>query len=174
MTFESSLIASRSKSLILALVTIPATILPLTFVAVRAISINGSTEITKPTMATGKFIAPKTINEANVAPPPTPATPNELIVTIATNIKIKPILKTSIPAAGATIVASIAGYTPAQPFCPIDKPKLAEKFAVASSTPNALVCVSIFNGNAPALEREVKAKLNTGKAFLKLNRKFTM
>ena len=92
-----------------ALVTIPATMLPLTFTAVRAISINGSTEITNPTIATGKFIAPKTISEANVAPPPTPATPKELIVTIATSIKINSKLKTFTPAAGATIVANIAG-----------------------------------------------------------------
>ncbi len=72
-------------------------------------SISGSTEITKPTIATGKFIAPKTIREAKVAPPPTPATPNELIVTTATNIKINCKLKTSIPTVGATMVANIAG-----------------------------------------------------------------
>ena len=49
----------------------------------------------------------------------------------------------------------------------MDKPKLPAKLAVVSSTPKALVCVSIFNGKVPALERDVKAKLKAGKAFLK-------
>ena len=31
--------------------------------------------------------------------------------------------------------ASIAGYIPAQPFCPIDKPNEPAKFAIPSGTP---------------------------------------
>jgi hypothetical protein len=36
----------------------------------------------------GKFSVDKTNIDANVAPPPTPATPNELIITTATNVTI--------------------------------------------------------------------------------------
>lgn len=68
------------------LVTSPDTIDPLTLSAVRPISISGSTDINTPAKATGKFIVERTIKEANVAPPPTPATPNELIIT--TSIKV--------------------------------------------------------------------------------------
>ena len=74
---------------------------------------------------------------------------------------------TSMPTVGATMVASIAGYTPAHPFCPIDMPKLAARFADALSTPRALCCVSMLSGSAPALERDTNAKLSTGNAFLK-------
>ena len=49
----------------------------------------------------------------------------------------------------------------------MDKPKVPAKLAVASSTPKASVCVWMFIGNAPPLERDVKAKPNTEDAFLK-------
>ncbi len=87
----------------------PATIEPLTFNAVRPISINGSTVINTPAKATGKFIADSTIIAANVAPPPTPATPNELIATTKINVKIKLGSSGLIPTVGAIITASIAG-----------------------------------------------------------------
>ena len=45
-------------------------------------SIKGSTEISTPANAIGKSSADNTKIAANVAPPPTPATPNELIATI--------------------------------------------------------------------------------------------
>ena len=50
---------------------------PLTFSAVRPISISGSTEISSATSVTGRPIAGRTIRAAKVAPPPTPATPAE-------------------------------------------------------------------------------------------------
>ena len=56
---------------------------------------------------------------------------------------------------------------PAQPFWPMDMPKLAAKFAVAGSTPSALDCVSMFMGRAPALVRDTNANDSTGKAFLR-------
>ena len=89
-------------------VPVPASIESLTFNAVRPISINGSTEIKTPASATGKFNVDNTIMDANVAPPPTPATPNQLIITtpMTDNINCK---LTSTPAAGATIIANIAG-----------------------------------------------------------------
>ena len=65
------------------------------------------------------------------------------------------------------MTASIAGYKPAQPFCPMVVPKEAEKLAIDSGTPKRLVCASIFNGILAALERLVKAKLSTGQTFLK-------
>ena len=46
-------------------------------------SINGSMEISKAATVTGNPNAGKTMKAANVAPPPTPATPNELIATIS-------------------------------------------------------------------------------------------
>ncbi len=55
---------------------------------------------------------------------------------------------------------------PAQPFCPIDDPNVAAKLAIPSGTPRRLVCVCTFNGKAPALERDVNAKINTSKVFL--------
>ena len=71
-------------------------------------SIRGSIEIKTPANATGKFSVDKTNIDANVAPPPTPATPNELIITTATNVTIncKSIFTC---ATGATMIASIAG-----------------------------------------------------------------
>ena len=56
---------------------------------------------------------------------------------------------------------------PAQPFWPMDMPKLAAKLAVAGSTPSALDCVSMFMGRAPALVRDTNANESTGKAFLR-------
>ena len=58
----------------------PERIESLTFKAVLAISIKGSTEINKSTNPTGSPNVDNTIKEAKVAPPPTPATPNELII----------------------------------------------------------------------------------------------
>src|SRR5699024_2536443 len=71
----------------LAVVT-PAVIEPLTFTAVLPMSINGSTEISNPANATGRFNADNTRIAANVAPPPTPATPNELSATTAISVTI--------------------------------------------------------------------------------------
>ena len=62
---------------------------------------------------------------------------------------------------------------PAQPFCPMDIPKLAAKFAVASSTPSAFDCVSMFMGKAPALVRDTNAKDSTGNAFFRYVTGFT-
>src|SRR5690625_3695063 len=58
-------------------VTTPAKILSLTFRAVRAISIIGSTDTIKPIISIGRSNAPNTISAAKVAPPPTPATPKD-------------------------------------------------------------------------------------------------
>ena len=69
-------------------VATPAVIEPLTFNAVRPISINGSTEIKTPAKASGKSSADNTRIAANVAPPPTPATPNELRVYGCQTIKM--------------------------------------------------------------------------------------
>ena len=44
-------------------------------------------KLVNPAKATGKFNAERTRIAANVAPPPTPATPNELIATTATTVK---------------------------------------------------------------------------------------
>ncbi len=60
----------------------------LTFSAVRPISISGSTDINSATRVTGNPIAGRTISAAKVAPPPTPATPAELTVTIPTSVAI--------------------------------------------------------------------------------------
>src|SRR5471032_796052 len=68
---------------------VPAVIEPLTFRAVRPMSISGSTEISSATSVTGRPIAGSTISAAKVAPPPTPATPAELRVTIATRVAIQ-------------------------------------------------------------------------------------
>lgn len=78
-------------------VNVPDKIEPFTFNAVRPISINGSTVISKPASATGKFIDDNTISAANVAPPPTPATPNELIPMIKIKGNKKPGDNGSIP-----------------------------------------------------------------------------
>ena len=83
--------------------------LSLTFVSVRIMSMTGSTEMTSPAIVTGKFMAPRTIKAAKVAPPPTPATPKELIVTTKINVNTKPMLVTSMPKVGATMVANMAG-----------------------------------------------------------------
>ncbi|MNI96065.1 hypothetical protein D3C73_1544490 [compost metagenome] len=96
--------------------SVPAVMEPLTFNAVRPISISGSTEISRATSVTGRPIAGSTISAANVAPPPTPATPAELTVTIPTSVAIHIGSSGLIPTVGATITASIAGYSPAQPF----------------------------------------------------------
>ncbi|MNP78306.1 hypothetical protein D3C76_1758830 [compost metagenome] len=50
-----------------------------------------------------------TIREAKVAPPPTPATPNELIMTTRIKVTMKSQLSGSIPTVGAIITASMAG-----------------------------------------------------------------
>ena len=91
------------------LVTVPAVIEPLTFRAVRPMSISGSTEISKPASATGKSIADSTIRAANVAPPPTPATPTEPMVMMASSGSRKLTVNGSTPTVGAIMTASMAG-----------------------------------------------------------------
>src|SRR5699024_11458223 len=71
----------------LAVVT-PAVIEPLTFTAVLPMAINGSTEISNPANATGKFNADNTRIATNVGPLPTPAAPNELIATMTISVTI--------------------------------------------------------------------------------------
>ena len=90
-------------------VTVPATIDPLTFSAVLAISINGSIEINSATKVIGNPIAGKTTSAAKVAPPPTPAIPKELTVVIKIKGARNDKLKGSMPTVGAIITASIAG-----------------------------------------------------------------
>ena len=68
---------SLSQFLVKRAVPVPAKIESFTFNAVRPISIKGSIEISTPASATGKFNVDNTKIDANVAPPPTPATPNE-------------------------------------------------------------------------------------------------
>lgn len=91
------------------LVTNPETMDPLTFSAVRPISISGSIEINTPAKATGRFIVDRTIKEAKVAPPPTPATPNELIMTTTINVAMKDGDSGLMPWVGAIMTASMAG-----------------------------------------------------------------
>lgn len=67
-------------------VPVPAKIESFTFNAVRPISMSGSIEMSTPASATGKFNVDSTKMEANVAPPPTPATPNELMITTAISV----------------------------------------------------------------------------------------
>ena len=47
-----------------------------------ALSMSGSIEINSAAIVTGNPMAGNTISAANVAPPPTPATPNELMATM--------------------------------------------------------------------------------------------
>ena len=91
------------------LVTVPAVIAPETLRAVRPMSISGSMEMSKPTSATGRSSADNTISAEKVAPPPTLATPNELIEMMAMSVIMKPMSNGLIPTVGATITASIAG-----------------------------------------------------------------
>src|SRR5699024_632926 len=157
---------SLSWVFVILAVNTPVVMPPLIFNAVRAISIIGSIEINKPTIAIGRFNVDNTISEANVAPPPTPATPNELIATTINNMAINDGVYGVMPTVGATITASIAGYIPAQPFCPIVTLNAPATSATPSDTPNPFFCVSMFNGNAPALEREENPKIKAGIAFL--------
>ena len=90
-------------------VTVPAVIEPLTFTAVRPMSISGSTEISRPASATGRFNVERTTSAAKVAPPPTPAMPNEPRVATITTDAMNEIEVGSTPALGAIIIASIAG-----------------------------------------------------------------
>ena len=71
------------------LVIVAAVIAPFTFKAVRPMSINGSIDISNATSVTGSPIVGRTIKAANVAPPPTPATPIELNVTMPTSVAIQ-------------------------------------------------------------------------------------
>lgn len=80
-----SLYFSSSNCPVILAVAVPANIESLTFNAVLPISINGSTEINTPAKAIGKFNVESTSIAANVAPPPTPATPNELMTTTNKN-----------------------------------------------------------------------------------------
>src|SRR3990167_4712474 len=149
------------------LVIAPAVIEPLTFNAVRPISISGSTEISNATNDTGKPIAGSTISAANVAPPPTPATPAELKVTIATSVAIHSGSSGLMPTVGATITANIAGYRPAQPFWPMVAPNDAAKLAMDCGMPRRLVCASMLSGIVAALERLVNANVSTGQILRK-------
>ena len=58
---------------------------------------------------TFKFMADSTISAANVAPPPTPATPMEPMVTTAISMAMKLDVYGSMPTVGAIITASMAG-----------------------------------------------------------------
>src|SRR5699024_7876129 len=107
---------SLSRLLVTLAVKTPVVNPPLTFNAVRAISISGSIEITKPTIATRRFNTDNTIREANVATPTTPATPQDPIATTINNVKMKDGVNGSIPTVGATMTASIAGSSPAHLF----------------------------------------------------------
>ncbi len=140
---------------------------PLTFNAVRPMSISGSTEISKATRDTGKPMAGSTISAAKVAPPPTPATPAELRVTIATRVAIHSGSSGLMPTVGATMTASMAGYSPAQPFCPMVAPNEAAKLAMDWGIPRRRVCASMLRGMLAALERLVKAKVSTGQILRK-------
>lgn len=91
------------------LATVPAVAEPLTFNAVRPMSIKGSIEINRPASATGRFMADSTISAANVAPPPTPATPMESMATTAISMAMKLNVYGSMPTVGAIITASMAG-----------------------------------------------------------------
>src|SRR5690625_128848 len=147
--------------------TTPANMEPLTFTIVLPISITGSIAINRPTKPTGRPIAERTVRPAKVAPPPTPAIPKEAnVVTIISWIR-KAGSNGLIPTAGAIITATIAGYTPAQPFCPILAPSDADKFAWDFATPNFSVCASIFIGIAAADDLELKANIKVEPAFLK-------
>jgi len=130
-------------------------------------SINGSTEISNATSDTGRPIAGSTISAAKVAPPPTPATPTELKVTIATSDAIHIGSSGLMPTVGATITASIAGYKPAQPFWPMVAPNEAAKLAMEDGIPRRRVCASMLSGMLAALERLVKAKVSTGQTLRK-------
>ena len=81
----------------------------LTLSAVRPMSINGSTDAMRPTISIGSPMVPSTIRLANVAPPPTPATPNELITMMAISMTTHVGSNTLIPTVGAMSVAIIAG-----------------------------------------------------------------
>ena len=102
------------------LVTVPATMAPLTFKAVRPMSISGSTEINSATSDTGRPIAGSTISAAKVAPPPTPATPAELSVTIATssqlNVTGAAMLTTSARGGTTGVLVSATKYAAARVF----------------------------------------------------------
>src|SRR6056297_2393013 len=89
-------------------VSTPAVIAPLTFSAVRAMSMSGSMEISSAATVTGKPMAGSTMNAAMVAPPPTPATPKELMAMIPTSPAMNDGLMGSTPMLGAIITASMA------------------------------------------------------------------
>ena len=91
------------------LVTVPAVIEPLTLMAVRPMSMSGSTEISRPASATGRFRLESTTSAANVAPPPTPAMPIEPMVATATTEARNDSDVGSMPALGAIMMASIDG-----------------------------------------------------------------
>ena len=137
----------------------------MTFRAVLAMSMSGSIEINSATRAMGKPMAGRTIRAAKVAPPPTPATPNELIAIIPSRLNMKVGSKGLMPMVGAIITASMAGYIPAQPFWPMVAPKEADKFAMGLETPRALIWVSTLRGIVAAELRDVNANVSTGQTF---------
>src|SRR5699024_12485691 len=76
------------------------------------------------------------------------------IATTINNMAINDGVYGLMPTVGATITASIAGYIPAQPFCPIVTLNAPATSATPSDNPKPFFCVSIFNGIAPAIERD--------------------
>ncbi len=87
----------------------PATMESLTLSAVRPMSMSGSTEAIRPTISMGRPMVPSTMRLAKVAPPPTPATPNELITMMAIMPTTHVGSNTSMPTVGAMSVAIMAG-----------------------------------------------------------------
>ena len=146
--------SGSEESLRIRLPTTPEVIEPLTLTKVRIISINGSIDINKPASSNGIPKVDNTMMAANVAPPPTPATPNEAIMDMPITEAINPIDQGSSPIVGAIIIANMAGYTPAQPFWPMVAPNDAEKFAIGLAIPSLLICTSIFKGIVAAELRD--------------------
>ena len=90
-------------------VTTPARIESLTFKAVRPMSTIGSIETIKPMISTGKPRVPNTISDAKVAPPPTPATPNDEITIVPIMVNQTIGSDRSIPTVGATMATNMVG-----------------------------------------------------------------
>src|SRR5699024_12836363 len=52
-------------------------------------------------------------------------------------------------------------------FRSMESPKLPEKLAMLDGTPRRILCVCMFRGSVPALEREVNANNSVSDVFLK-------
>jgi hypothetical protein len=63
-------------------------------------------------------------------------------------------------------MASIVGYTPAHPFCPMQVPNAAARLAFASPTPS-FFCASMVSGTVAALLLELNAKNRAGDPALR-------